>query len=295
MVTARSLSRRRMLSLIGLGLLGAGPGRTAQAGQGMRIAAIDWAMAETAIALGAPVTALAELRAFRRAAPQLDTTSATDLGLRGAPNLEALSLIGADLILSSNYYAFVEPQLARIAPVFSRAIYVPGHEPFPRVMTLLDGLGARLGVPDHAAHTRAGYEASFARLAAQARPFARRDLLLIQIGDARHMRVFGHDSLFGGAVTALGLRNAWGDGTRFAFAAPVPITHLARFAQTALVIVGDVPHQARRALSRGALWNSLPQVRAGRVHHLPEFSAFGAIPSALAFATALVAALEQQA
>lgn len=279
LLTAATASR----AVAGHGRVGARP----------RLAAIDWAMAETAIALGANLVALAELPAFRRASSiQPKVGIPQDLGLRGAPNMEALALLGPDLILSSNYYSFAESRLSQIAPVFSRAIYEPGNDPFMRVMALPEELGAQLDDLDRARSLRREYGIALAGLTARARQLSQRNVLLIQIGDSRHMRVFGHDSLFGGLSHAIGLRNAWTDATRFAFAAPVPMTHLTRFADADLVVIGAVPHQARRALARGALWNSLPQTRAGRVYHLPEFSAFGAVPSALAFGSALVTALE---
>lgn len=255
-----------------------------------RIAAIDWAMAETAMALGHPPQALAELIAFRRVAPVPPPVATADLGLRGAPNLEALSLSAPGLILSSSYYAFAEPQLARIAPVFSRALYVPGEPPLPKVTALLAELAVALGVPEAAAPVLAAAEAEFAALAARVQD--RRPCLLLEVGDARHVRIFGHDSLYGGALEKLGLENPWAEGTRFAFYAPVPIERLAAFPEARLILIGEVPPQAQRALDRGALWNSLPPVRRGDVRRLPGINAFGGLPSALRFARELVAALE---
>ena len=255
-----------------------------------RIAAIDWAMAETAMALGHAPQAMAELIAFRRIAPVQPPGDTADLGLRGAPNLEALSLSAPGLILSSSYYAFAEPQLQRIAPVFSRALYVPGEPPLPKVTALLTELAQALGTPDSAAPVLAAAEAEFSALAARVRDT--RPCLLIEIGDVRHVRVFGHDSLYGGALNALGLTNPWAEGTRFAFYAPVPIERLAGFPEARLILIGDIPPQAARALERGALWNSLAPVRRGDTHRLPEINAFGGLPSALRFARELVRALE---
>lgn len=284
---------RRALLAAAAGAAAAGGARPLLAAGPPRLAAIDWAMAETAMALGLPPLALAELIAFRRVAPAAPPPGTVDLGLRGAPNLEALSLTAPGLILSSGFYAFAEPQLARIAPVFSRDLYVALEPPLPKVTALLPDLAAALGIPDAAAPVIAAATAGFAALAARIRDL--RPCLLLEIGDARHVRIFGTDSLFGGALEAIGLTNAWTEGTRFAFYAPVPIERLAAFDDVRIVIVGEIPPQAQRALDRGALWNSLAPVRRGEVYRLPMKNAFGGLPSALRFARDLVAALETAA
>lgn len=255
-----------------------------------RIAAIDWAMAETAVALGHPPKAMAELIAFRRVAPTPPPGATIDLGLRGAPNLEALSLSAPDLILSSSYYSFADAQLTRIAPIFTRALYVPNEPPLPKLLALLPELEQAIGLVDAAEPLHEAALSEFAALAGRVR--RDRSCLLLEIGDARHVRVFGHDSLFGGALEAIRLTNSWTESTRFAFNAPIPVERLADFPDTRFVVVGAVPPQAARALERGALWNRLAPVRRGEVHRLPEMNAFGGLPSALRFARELVNALE---
>jgi iron complex transport system substrate-binding protein len=288
------LSRRAVLAALA-GAAVAGRGRSAVAAGRLRIAAVDWAMAETAMALGHAPVAMAELAAFRRIAADQPPDGTVDLGLRGSPNLEALALVAPDLILSSSYYSFAEPQLERIAPVFTRALYVPGEPPFPKVMVLLADLAARLNDAVAGVRTTAAAQDELAALAVKAAPHAGPGCVLMEIGDSRHIRVFGDDSLFGGALQAIGLRNAWSEGTRFAFAAPVPMERLAGFPDARFFILGGVPVQAQRALRSGALWNSLAPVRAGRVHRLADINSFGGAPSALRFAREIVATLEAQA
>lgn len=261
----------------------------------LRLAAIDWAMAETAMALGLAPVAMAELIAFRSEAPLPLPKGMADLGLRGAPNMEALSLAAPDLILSSSYYSFAEPQLARIAPVFSRALYVSGSPPLPKVTDLLTQLADAIEQPDAGAAVRAAAQAEWQVLRQRAAKYSDRPLVVMNIGDARHVRVFGDDSLFNGALNAIGLTNAWQGGTRFSFHAPVPIEHLAQFTDARFVLVGAVLPQAARGLQNGALWNSLGPVRDGRISRLPEINAFGGLPSALHFARHLLSAVEGSA
>lgn len=284
------VTRRALLAAMA-GAVAAGRARPAGAATAPRIAAIDWAMAESAMALGHPPLAVAELKELRRVAASVPPAETIDLGLRGAPNLEALSLSAPDLILSSSYYSFIQPQLERIAPVLSQALYVPGEDPLPKLVTLLPVLAEALGDPGAAAPVLAEAEAAFdglaGRLGGQDRPF-----LLLEIGDARHVRIFGGDSLFGGTLHRLGQANAWTEGTQFAFHAPVPMERLADFPEAVLVIVGVVPVQARRSLERGALWRRLAPVARSDVLQLPEINAFGGLPSALRFARELASAAE---
>ena len=292
----RGFTRRRLLAAGGSSLaasvLCGGAGATAAA---PRLAAIDWAMWETAQAIGHAPHAVAELVRLRREAPMPVPPGTRDLGLRGSPNLEALSLVAPDLILSSNYYSFIETRLAQIAPVFSRPLFIPGEAPLPKAEAALLSLAAELGDPGAGQVALAAHQTTFTGLAERAAGFADRPFCLVQIGDARHVQVFGSDSLFGGALARLGLDNAWGEGTRFAFSAPVPLERLADFPEARIVIAGEIPPAARRDIARGALWNALPAVAGGRVIQLPRGNPFGGAPSALLFAERLVVALETNA
>ena len=116
-------------------------------------------------------------------------------------------------------------------------------------------------------------------------------LVVIEPGDSRHVRVFGADSLYAGVLERLGLANGWQGGTEFAFAAPVPLTDLAGLGDVQLVLHGAPPVQVAARLERSALWAALGPVRAGRVVTLPRRNAFGGLPSPLAFAGDLGAAL----
>jgi ABC-type enterochelin transport system substrate-binding protein len=118
------ISRRQALGIVaGLCLV---PGISRA--QDLRIAAIDWAMLETALVLGMPVTAATELKQFRKEAiePSL-SPDITDLGLRGSPNFELLRLMSPDLILISPFYARNQSKFEGIAPVISLPFYVKGE------------------------------------------------------------------------------------------------------------------------------------------------------------------------
>lgn len=84
-----------------------------------RIAAIDWAMLETSVALGVMPVAATELIQFRAYAVEPDIPeTVADLGLRGAPNFELLQLTRPELILISPFYTRYTGRLEAIAPSF---------------------------------------------------------------------------------------------------------------------------------------------------------------------------------
>lgn len=249
------------------------------------MAAIDWAMLETAIAIGHMPVAACELIRFREDAvePQIPA-DVVDLGLRGAPNFELLQLIRPDLILISPYYTRYEDRLSALAPVLNLPFYSPGEPPFPKAVAALHGLAKAIGDPAAGRRAEDAALAALERQSASLAAFADRPVCLINIGDARHMRVFGFDSLFGSTLARLGLRNAWDADTRFSFLGPVPLDRLAEMPQARLVVIGQVPPEARRGLQRSVLWRMLPSVAQGRLYLLPDVNAFGGTPSALRFA-----------
>ncbi len=116
-------------------------------------------------------------------------------------------------------------------------------------------------------------------------------MLPINLGDARHFRTFGFDSIFGQAVEKLGLTNAWDQPTSYSAAAPIGIETLARYEDAWIVIIAPVPPDTVPVLERGAFWQALPAVRAGRVLMLPSANPFGALPASARFARLLVDAL----
>ncbi|TCR66357.1 ABC transporter substrate-binding protein [Bosea sp. BK604] len=275
-VTPPSLSRRRLIALGAAGLI-AGPARAAAE----TAAAIDWAMLETALALGIPMVAGAELVLYRKFViePALPPQTA-DLGLRGGINFEVLRRAAPSLILSSPWYTRIEPNLRRIAPVLSLRIHERGRDPYEAAEAAALELGRRFG---RDAAAEALIRETRDELAQTARALAERSqppLFVITIGDPRHFRVFGDDSMVGAVLKRLGLLNAWARQTSYSVQAPVDIVALADNADAAIAILAPVPDDARRVLPQSAIWQNLPAVRAERVMVLDPVNHFGGLPAA---------------
>lgn len=289
MSTAPVLSRRALIgaSLAALAL----PGAPARA-EGLRAAAIDWALLETLLGMGITPVAASELVLFRQVAVEPPVpASVVDIGLRGALNYEALRLSRPSLIFNSNFYAGMEPQLSRIAPVETISIYGTSRPPYGEAQAAATRIGALTGRPDAAQSLIAGVAAEIEACRHRLAGEAGRPLLVLNLGDARHFRVFGADSLFGEVLTRLGFANAWSERTFYSASAPIGIEALVRFPEAFLVVLRPVPPDAARVLGASALWNALPQIRGRRLAVLASVDPFGGLPTAARFARLLTGAL----
>ena len=262
---------------------------TAQGGRGFAV--IDWALLETALALGAVPAAATELRQFRQVAVEPTVPAGVqDLGLRGAPNYELLRLVAPELILISDFYEYQRRALERIAAVASFPVYRPDERPGALARETTLRLGSLLRLSTAKAYV-ADTDRQFATLRARLAAFSGRRIFVVSLGDFRHFRAFGPDSMFGDAVSALGLVNAWAEPTSYGAAAPVPVAALAADPGAAIAIVAPLPPEVDAQLAGNRIWDALPAVRAGRVIRIPATNHFGALPAARRFARFLAEAL----
>ncbi|NLS19320.1 ABC transporter substrate-binding protein [Rhizobium sp. P40RR-XXII] len=287
--SAHRLSRRQLLAMTGaVALAGLTPVRAATS---PRVATLDWAILETLLALGANVVAGTELLQFQDVAvtPAIPAAVA-DLGLRGTPNFEVLYAAKPELIFNSNFYAWADDRLRLIAPVESHALYQPGASPYRRSEEMTLEIAERLGLPTG----RALVEATREKLEAYRISFGagdHRPILPINLGGARHFRVFGSDSMFGEVLARTGLANAWPDLTTYSATAPVGIERLAAMPDAWIILIPPHPAEALVELQQSAFWKALPSVRQGRVLLLGSINPYGALPAAERFADLLAGRL----
>lgn len=257
-----------------------------------RVATLDWALLETLLAIGANVVAGTELRQFRKVAvTPVVPDGVTDLGLRGTPNFEVLRCARPELILNSNFYAWADARMQPIAPVESHAIYKPGESPYALAEQTTLAIGERLQL----AAARQLTEELSAKLERYKTAFAAGDgrpVIPINLGDSRHFRVFGSDSMFGEILKRVGLTNAWQGATSYSATAPVGIETLASMPDAWIVMIPPHPADAIEELSTSAFWNALPAVREKRVLMLGSINPYGALPAVMRFADLLQEGLD---
>lgn len=258
-----------------------------------RIAAIDWAMLETTLALGLTPVAASELRLFRKAAVEPAAPDGiADLGLRGAISYEQLLASRPDLILISPWYENRAHVLSRIAPVASVSIYEAGRPPYDLAVAATRTLGARVGRPAEAERAVADAAAELDSARRALAGIAGRPVLVMNLGDARHFRAFGSDSMFGDVLGRLGLACAWDAPTRFGAYPTVGVEALADMPDAVVVNVGPTPPAALAAMRASPLWAAMPAIAAGRFVELEPVNPYGALPAARRFARLVTRALQ---
>ncbi|TFF24984.1 iron-siderophore ABC transporter substrate-binding protein [Jiella endophytica] len=288
-MTGFPLSRRRLLQALAAASLAPAAARAAAK---RRFAVVDWALLETAIALGLVPLAAPELILFRRLAVEPEIPAGVaDLGLRGALSFERLALLRPDIVYGSNYSAWAAPQIEPIAPLKTFELFVPGEPPLEKIEAMTFALASDFDIPDKGKAVIDSARATIADLRQSLRTDGGRKVLLVDVGDANHVRVYGGDSLFGETLVRLGLTNAWQGGTRYSATAPVGMETLAAYPDAFLIVVDPVPPAAAATIRTGALWQALPSVAAGRFAVIEPCDAFGALPASLRLARLVTAAV----
>ncbi len=268
--------------------------RRAAAETSLRVAALDWALAETMIALGHTPIAIVAASDWNRfvVEPSLPPGVA-DLGLQPEINFELLASLKPDLILTSPFVQDLEPVVRRIAETLRLSIFENGTAPLAQPRALTRILGERLGRVDTARSLLANAEHTFDMYRGRIMALSPPPLLLVNFIDARHVRVYGGSGLYQNVLDRIGLVNAWTGSTNYWGYSTVGIETLATERDLQLIAFEPIPPDTRPTLQRSPLWSRLPFVRAGHVSILPSVLMFGAMPSALRFARLLVEHLER--
>lgn len=257
-------------------------------------ATVDWTIAETLMAIDAPVSSVAQQDAYHDwvGEPRIPE-SVSDMGLRTQPNLELLAQIPPAQTLISPMFAGLTPRLERIAPVTSFALYSPGTDTWEEMQTLTRQLGELTERQTQAEALIEETAALMSRLRRSQPDTA--PLLMVQFMDARHVRVFGNNSLYNAVLEQLDIPNAWDQPTNAWGFALVGVEALARYPEAMMVIIDPLPAGVEEKLAESGLWQHLLSVKKDRLLRLPPVWSFGALPSAQRFALELTTVLEDAA
>lgn len=258
-----------------------------------RVACLDWALAETMLALGVQPLAVVAKADWPRFVVEPPLPAATaDLGLQQEVNFELLAGLDPDLILISPFLQHLAPQISRIAETLSLSVYEDSGAPLAHREEITRTLASRLRLEAAAEAYLDATDAELEALRARAASLPKRPLLLATFVDARHVRVYGGSSLFQNVLSKLGLENAWTASVGFFGFSMVGIEQLATEAELQLIAFDPIPPDLMPRLAQSPLWTELPFVRAGRFTTLPPVLMFGGLPSARRFARLLVDRLE---
>lgn len=268
----------------------------AHASRPAQVVALDWTLTETLLALGVTPIGIAQADGYQNwvGVPSLPV-EVIDLGLRSQPNLELMASLQPQRILVSPLFKNMLPRLSRIAPVETLELFAPHVDTWQQVLAYTRKLAQLVDRAEAGeeliAHTQNRLLQLRGQLASQARNSQQKAVLLVQLMDDRHVRVFGQHGLYHAVLAQLGLENAWQGTTNYWGFSLVGMEALADV-DAHLVVVEPYPAGVKKRLSTNGLWQHLPAVRQGNVSELPAVWSFGALPAAGRFAELLVAALQ---
>ncbi|MCR4268927.1 ABC transporter substrate-binding protein [Nitratireductor sp. ZSWI3] len=290
MPAARSLSRRAFVA--GLAAVAAAPVRAAPP----RIAALDYAVASTMIALGVPPIAIPSRPDWATwvVEPALPDET-VNLGSMREVNFEVLQALAPDRIFSSPYLEPLRPYLERIAPVDSFNVHNTGKPPFEEIVAATRRIGAILSREEAAEALIARAGRTFREAGRRCAAYRDRPLFFVNFMDPYHVRVYGRNGIFQDAMDRMGLTNAWTGTTNGWGFATVAIDELAGVEDSHLFYLDPVPPDVLPSLARSPLWQQMPFVRGNRIDRFPTVLMFGALPAMMRFAGELAAFGERDA
>ena len=266
-----------------------------------RIVTLNWELTETLLALGvAPVgTPLPDWYRNTIVEPPLPA-SVADVGLLYQPSFEMLQALAPDLMIITPGHAPAKRWLERIAPTLTLGAYMSNDTPYPALLNETGELAAKLQRPQRATDLIAATDRNTANVRVQlgARPaLLRAPVLVADLVDDRHLRVYAQGSLFDEMLRKLGVQNAANPGagskpwrTEQGIAL-VPVQRLADVQHASLLLVGPVEASARAGVRKNAIWQALPMVRERRIAVLPVIAPYGGLVSMQRFAQAVATAL----
>ncbi|MER6133065.1 iron-siderophore ABC transporter substrate-binding protein [Streptomyces sp. NPDC001815] len=273
-------------------------------GPATKVVATEWNEVESLVTLGVDPVGVADVKGYKTwdtAVPLKNEPK--DIGTRGEPSMDTVASLSPDLIVaSSDLPPAAVKQLRKIAPVLGIKS-ADASDQIGQMTENLDLIAKATGTTDKAKTVRAAFEA---KITEGRKALADADLAGADIAFADgyvtsnqvSLRPYTSGSLIGSVNERLGLKNAWkvkGDAAYGLGTTDVEgLTALPKDTRFAYIgnddDKGSTPFTG--ALAKNAVWTSLPFVKSGDVHRLPDgIWMFGGPKSMEAYIDALVDAL----
>ncbi|MFJ3582190.1 iron-siderophore ABC transporter substrate-binding protein [Streptomyces sp. NPDC090127] len=273
-------------------------------GPAKKVVGTEWNVVETLISLGVDPVGVADVKGYKTwdsAVPLKNDPK--DIGTRGEPSVETIAGLKPDLIVAtSDLPPAAVKQLRGIAPVLNLKA-ADAADPIGRMTKNLDAIAKATGTTARADTLKKGFEAKLAE--------GRKALADAGLGGAKYafadgylvsnqvqIRPFTSGSLIGAVNEKLGLKNAWsvkGDPAYGLGTTDVEgLTKLGEGVHFAHISNNDddSSNPFQGALAKDKVWTSLPFVKKGDVHRLPDgIWMFGGPESMNQYVDALVKAL----
>ncbi|MFV8437175.1 iron-siderophore ABC transporter substrate-binding protein [Vibrio owensii] len=266
--------------------------KTIQA-QPVRVAALNWDIAEQVIELGVTPVAVPDIAGYsdwvvQPAIPE----GVTDIGTRTEPNFSALKKLNPDVILIASPQKDLQKRLSEIAPVLYYQTYSEQHSNAAAAIENFKKIAQLLGKEEQANNKLAAMDTRIAVLKAElakAYPGDKPKVTSFRFASTTSVYIYGDNSIPQYALEQLGFENAmdlpasqWGISQK-------RMTELKKVKNGIALYFEPFPYQDK--LNQSPIWKSMPFVRNGQFSPVEASWSYGGAMSILYNAEAMAQSL----
>ncbi|WKY60491.1 iron-siderophore ABC transporter substrate-binding protein [Vibrio sp. SNU_ST1] len=261
--------------------------------QPVRVAALNWDIAEQVIELGITPVAVPDIAGYtdwvvQPAIPE----GVADIGTRTEPNFSALKKLNPDVILIASPQKDLQDRLSEIAPVLYYQTYSEQHSNAAAAIENFKKISQLLGKEDQADKKLAAMDERIAVLKAEldkAYPGNKPKVTSFRFASTTSVFIYGDNSIPQYALEKLGFENAmdlpvsqWGISQK-------RMTELKNVKKGIALYFEPFPYQDK--LDRSPVWKSMPFVRNGQFSPVAASWSYGGAMSILYNAEAMAQSL----
>ncbi len=261
--------------------------------QPVRVAALNWDIAEQVIELGVTPVAVPDIAGYsdwvvKPAIPE----GVADIGTRTEPNFSALKKLNPDVILIASPQKDLQERLSEIAPVFYYQTYSEQHSNAAAAIENFKKIAQLLGKEEQANNKLAAMDARIAVLKAElakAYPGDKPKVTSFRFASTTSVYIYGDNSIPQYALEQLGFENAmdlpasqWGISQK-------RMTELKKVKNGIALYFEPFPYQDK--LNQSPIWKSMPFVRNGQFSPVEASWSYGGAMSILYNAEAMAQSL----
>ncbi|MEV7990430.1 iron-siderophore ABC transporter substrate-binding protein [Streptomyces sp. NPDC086077] len=250
-------------------------------GPAMKVVGTEWNVVENLISLGVDPVGVADVKGYKT----WDTAVALknepkDIGTRGEPSMDTIASLAPDLIVATtDLPPAAVKQLREVAPVLELRS-ADASDPIGQMTENLDLIAQATGTTEKADELKEQFDAKLAEgkkaladagLAGAGYAFADGYVVSNQVS----IRPYTSGSLIGAVNEKLGLKNAWAvEGDKDYGLASSDVEGLTELGDVQFAYIGSEGDKNSTpfagALAKDKVWTSLPFVKKGNVHRLPD-------------------------
>ena len=261
--------------------------------QPVRVAALNWDIAEQVIELGVTPVAVPDIAGYsdwvvQPAIPE----GVADIGTRTEPNFSALKKLNPDVILIASPQKDLQERLSEIAPVFYYQTYSEQHSNAAAAIENFKKIAQLLGKEEQANNKLAAMDARIAVLKAElakAYPGDKPKVTSFRFASTTSVYIYGDNSIPQYALEQLGFENAmdlpasqWGISQK-------RMTELKKVKNGIALYFEPFPYQDK--LNQSPIWKSMSFVRNGQFSPVEASWSYGGAMSILYNAEAMAQSL----